>query len=734
MGFKKTIVQVYSGNEPFTFDDFIKGTLRLFNYAIDNNVDVKINIAGSEFEQYMIVKNYTYTLLSAKPKIYYTEVDKVSLVNDLDIFLKNSEPHFFVTSNVCLNRSDIYHMSFVGFDSIVRYKDELYAAAQQKVLDNLLYRPNSDNLLYGYSIIFINRENFKFKATLQNIVSIASQIRRTVNLNKDFMVFSNSIQLRKILSRYIEMNSAAIQKIDESEIDIGAVESIPNIRETIIDFILLMKSKKIYRFTDHTIESSHTIKYGNNHTNNIYETALHINNIIGNLEIVTIPLYYRISTIIGCAKPTSPRLLNAEIRYTIDTSGNPISQYYISQPGVILDGSGNFISELNNPSGIALDSSGNLFIADTGNNRICMLDLQGIFTVYAGSVNGTPGYRNSGALDSLFNSPTAIAIDKVGNIYVADTGNNAIRLIEKHYSYDNLGNIITTNNFIVNTLVGDGTTIVESGTGSANKLNAPRGVAIDSEGILYISDTGNNRICKIIEGGLLITLAGSTTLNSNLTYLSGYVNGHGKYASFNSPTGIAVDLNRNIFVADTGNNVIRRVTQSGFVSTVAGSGQPFFKEGKREQASFKRPQGIAIDLQNVLYISDTGNNLIRRITTDGDVLPVVGSPDQKPGSVDGYGAIDPTRALVPFNKRGTFNGQIAIAVDPSKKLYIADTQNNTIRRIDPTFSDPVKIKPVAMQTLKISNNPGVGLTLGPTLTADAPLPNSIVYGHRKGFR
>jgi len=735
MGFKKIIVQVYSGNEPFSYDDFIKGTLRLFNYAIDHNIDVKINVTGSEFEQYIYVQNYTFNLANVSPKIYYNEVDQLSLVKDLDNFLASSDTHFYLTSNVCLNRSDIYHMSFIGFDSIVRYKDSLYAAAQKKVLDNLLYRSNSDNLLYGYSIIFINREDIKFNTTSRNIASIATQIRRTMNLNKDIMVFSNSIQLRKIIKEYIEMNSTVIQRIDDSLIDISVVESIPSIEDTMVDFILLMKSKKIYRFTDHTMNNGHNVRYGFNETlpKNIYETALDINTIIGNLEIVTVPLYYTVSTIIGCPKPTPPALLKGQQVIKLDASGNPVSQYYTAQPGVTLDTSGNFVSQLNNPSGLVLDLSGNIFVADTGNNRICMVDLSGNFTVYAGSLNGTSGYQDSGALNALFNSPTAIAIDKTGNIYVADTGNNTIRIIEKNFEYDNLGKIVKSNNLIVNTLVGSaGSTLQASGQGSQFKLSAPRGIAVDSKGV-YISDTGNNRICKLTGGGTVITLAGSTTLGGSLEYLSGYINGNGQYASFNSPTGLTVDMYGNIFVSDTGNNVIRRITQTGFVSTVAGSGQPFFKEGKREQASFKAPVGIAVDSQNVLYVNDTGNNLIRRITTDGDVLPVVGSPDQKSGLIDGYGAMDPTRALVSFNKRATFNGPVAIAIDPSKKLYIADKLNNTIRRIDPTFSTPVKIQPVAMQSLKLSSSPGVGLTLGPTLSAQGS-PNSIIYGHRKGGR
>jgi len=684
MVFKKIIVQKFSGKEPFGFDDFIRGTLFLLKYAIHRDIDVKINIAGSEFEEFMLVKNFVCELPA---KIYYAEIDKTAIIKDLDDFMSSPDPLFVVTSNVALERSEISNLSFVKFDSLVRYKDELFAAAQQKASENLIYRANPDNLLYGYNIIYIIKEHYKFKLNRRNLISLAEQIRKSVDLNKDTMIFSNNIQFRKILKQYVEMNyiGGAIQTIDESDIDIGVEESLPSVREKIIDFLLLMKSRKIFHFTSN---------YSNSKDLRYQETALDMNTFLGNLEIQTIPLYYQTYTIVGCSKPTHPARLTP------------------NQPGVELDSSGNYISVLANPSGIALDLSGNIFISDTSNNRICKLDTSGIFTTYAGSLDGSGGYVDDISFRALFNGPTAIALDRSGKLYVADTGNNLIRVIDK-------------NTMVVGTLVGNNSEFV---------LNAPRGVAVDSKGYVYFSDTGNHRICKVVGGGNpVITLAGSTTLGSNVNYLSGYLNGPGKYASFHLPTGLAVDLIGNIYVADTGNNVIRRVTQDGNVSTVAGSGQPGFKEGKREKASFNIPVGIAIDLQGILYISDTGNNVIRRIITDGDVIPVVGSPDQKYGSIDGYGAIDPMRALVPFNKRATFYSPSAIAINPARRLFIADTYNNTVRRVDPTFSNPTAIKPIATQTLKIINSPGVGLSLGPTLSASADF-TPMTIGHRKGFR
>jgi streptogramin lyase len=214
----------------------------------------------------------------------------------------------------------------------------------------------------------------------------------------------------------------------------------------------------------------------------------------------------------------------------------------------------------------------------------------------------------------------------------------------------------------------------------------------------------------------------------------GFDDGEGTNASFNYPTGLCVDLKGNVFVTDTNNHSIRRITPSGKVTTIAGNGQPFFKEGRRTQSGFNMPTGICVDLFNVLYVTDTGNNMIRRITNEGNVIPVVGSPQQKPGAIDGYGAIDPKRALVSFSARATFNGPAAICVGPDRLLYVADALNNRLRKIVPTFSRPTDIKPVAMQALRITHAPGVAYTLGPTLSAPCPPPNTIIYGHQRGKR
>ena len=708
MVFRKAIIQVYSGNEPFGFDDFVKGTLRLLNYAIDHNIDLKINIAGSEFEPYMIVNNYPYDKVYNKPKLYYMNADQQTLIHNLDEFVASEEPIFVLTSNVSFDRNDIYNLSYVGFDTLVRFKETLYVAAEQKVKANLLFRANPDNLLYGYSIIYVHRDEFRYLVTTRELSSLAIQIRRSLDMNKDIMVFSNSIQFRTILSQYIEMNSAAVQKVDDSNIDIGPVESIPNIEDLMIDYIILLKAKKIYRFSDFTQKTGHNIRFIDAYNlqnqglltkpfTNVYDTALSINNIVGNLDMTLIPLYYQTNSIVGY-RPVG-----------VDSSGTSI---------------------LNTPSGVAMDTSGNIYLSDTLNHCIRRLDTSGNLTIYAGT--GVAGYVNGSYSTAQFNRPTALAIDVEGNMYVADTNNNAIRILPRAFRRDASNNVVVSTNGIVGTLVGNGPGITSSSIGTGVQLNGPRGVAVDSTGCIYISDTGNHRICKVASGGNLVTLAGSASFDGPLIYSYGFINGQGTEASFNSPTSLCVDMKGNIFVTDTNNNAIRRVTPSGKVTTVAGSGQQSYKEGRRQQASFNKPVGIAVDLYNVLYVTDTGNNVIRRITNEGNVIPVVGSPLQKTGVVDGYGSIDPSRALVPFEKRATFNSPLAICVGPSRVLYVADSLNNRIRKITPTFSTPTDIKPIAMQSLRVTHAPGVAYTLGPTLSAPDPPPNTIIYGHRRG--
>ena len=198
-----------------------------------------------------------------------------------------------------------------------------------------------------------------------------------------------------------------------------------------------------------------------------------------------------------------------------------------------------------------------------------------------------------------------------------------------------------------------------AGDGSAAILNSPTGVAVDSDGNMYVADATNNRIRKITPDGVITTLAGSGAAT--------FVNGNGTAATFNHPTGIAIDKQGNLFVADSLNNAIRKITQGGDVTTYAGTGQPGYTEGPGSTAQFKGPAGIAVDTAGNVYVADAGNERIRKITTDSLVMLLAG---------------DGNAAYIDLPGRfAEFNTPMGVTVDKNNIVYVADKGNNVIRSI-----------------------------------------------------
>jgi hypothetical protein len=252
------------------------------------------------------------------------------------------------------------------------------------------------------------------------------------------------------------------------------------------------------------------------------------------------------------------------------------------------------LASFNKPFGVAVDASGNVYVADAGNNVIRSITPAGLVSTFAGT--GVSGASN--VPDSVsFNSPLSVAVDATGNVYVADYGNDLIRKI--------------TPAGITTTLAGSGSAGSDDGTGTAATFDLPESIAIDAAGNLYVADNGNNLIRKITPAGVVTTFAGSGT--------AGSANGTGTAASFNSPFGIAVDAAGNVYVADSGNNLIRKITPAGAVSTLAGSGSKGTLNATGASASFNTPSGIAVDTQGNVYVADENNNLIRQITPAGVV-------------------------------------------------------------------------------------------------------------------
>jgi sugar lactone lactonase YvrE len=294
--------------------------------------------------------------------------------------------------------------------------------------------------------------------------------------------------------------------------------------------------------------------------------------------------------------------INGCIRKVTASTGNITTVAGIGGSGGFSgDGGAATSAELESPQGVAVDSSGNLYIADTGNQRIRKVTAStGIISTIAGT--GTSGYSGDGGVptNAKFHTPIGIAVDSTGNIYIADTNNNRVRWIQKSTGY-------------IYTLAGTGTTGYSGNGGSAAAalLSIPNGVAVDGSGNLFIADTGNGSIRKVILSTNII----STVAGQGLGGFSGD-GGLATSAKMSSPEAVAVDSNGNLYIADTGNYRIRKVTKSTLlITTVAGNGTSGYSGdgGLATSAEMNMPQGIAVDSTFHFYLADTYNERIREV-------------------------------------------------------------------------------------------------------------------------
>jgi len=270
--------------------------------------------------------------------------------------------------------------------------------------------------------------------------------------------------------------------------------------------------------------------------------------------------------------------------YVADTFNNRIRK--ITPEGVVSTFP-DTTARFNEPRAVAVDSDGNLYVADYNNNRIRKITSAGVVSTLAGS--GTYGHHDATGTEAQFNQPIDVAVDSSGNVYVADTSN--IRKI--------------TPEGVVSTFAGDGRSGYKDATGTSAQFSIPTGVAVDSSGNVYVGDSYNQRIRKITPAGVVTTLAGSGT--------DGHHDAAGTEAQFNYPEGVAVDSSGNVYVADTGNHRIRKITSAGKVTTLAGSGTAGFADGAAATAQFNEPTGVAVDSSGNLYVADFWNNRIRKI-------------------------------------------------------------------------------------------------------------------------
>jgi uncharacterized protein (TIGR03437 family) len=307
--------------------------------------------------------------------------------------------------------------------------------------------------------------------------------------------------------------------------------------------------------------------------------------------------------------------------------------------------------QLNFPTDVAVDSSGNVFIADYGNYLIREVTTDGILHTYAG--NKTAAFSGDGGdpTAAALNQPFGVAVDSSGNVYISEFGDSRIRKIS--------GGKIST-------IAGNGT-FGFGGDGSAAtsaQLNVPHGLCVDSGGNVYVADFGNNRIRKIA-GSNISTAAG----NGLLSYSGD--GGSAMQAQMSQPTSVAVDAAGNIYVADTLNHAVRQITAKGVISTFAGTGAPGFTgDGSAaNKAQLNAPQGVAVDAAGNVYIADTGNYRVRVVGTNGNISTFAGNGSPGYGGDGG----SPTSA--------TFYLPTAVTTDKSGAVYIADYQAGVVRKV-----------------------------------------------------
>jgi uncharacterized protein (TIGR03437 family) len=401
---------------------------------------------------------------------------------------------------------------------------------------------------------------------------------------------------------------------------------------------------------------------------------------------------YSIATLAGGAPPTTPATatitsVGPTAKLTTDASGNVYFSagncVYKLTPGGTLtlvagnsragysgDGGLATAAQLNSPQGLAFDKSGDLYVADSLNNRVRVISTSGIITTFAGNgAVGSPRFLgdNGPATSANLHFPGGLAFDSTGNLYIADTGDNSIRYVD-------ISNIM-------HTIAGDGYPGYEGDTASpynyGSELRQPEDVAVDKNGNIYIADTGNGAV-REISGGVINFIAGDCVATSGCTI--GYAGDSGLAidAELIEPYAVAVDAAGNVYIAERNDGRIRQVAAgpnylNNYIFTIIGNGNPGFSGdgGPALLAQLSSPTGVALDSAGNVYIADSQNFRIRKVPSPGkgDISTVAGN-----GLFAYSGDGGPAT-------RAELDAPQAVATDAGGNVYIADTANNVVRKV-----------------------------------------------------
>ena len=355
---------------------------------------------------------------------------------------------------------------------------------------------------------------------------------------------------------------------------------------------------------------------------------------------------------------------NDNIIQKVDTSGNITVVAGVSKPcyaGRCGDGGLATKARLNAPQGVLLDGKGNIYIADTGDNRVRVVKPNGNIYPFAGNFatscsGGTQSCGDGGlAVKASLSAPEGLALDNKGNVYIADSGDNRVR-------------VVSLKTHIINAFAGTGTscfpswnTCGDGGSALSANLGNPQGLSMDKSLNLYIADTRDQRIRIVSATGTINTFAG--------TGHHGFAGDTGQAvdAELSNPNGVYVGSAGNVFISDTGNQRVREVAPSGVINTILGGGNGG-DGGAPTAAQFANPNGVAVDSADNYFIADTTNNTVREVS-GGTITNIAGN------GLSGYsGDGGPATSA-------ELNGPIGVALDSSSNVYIADTSNHVVREV-----------------------------------------------------
>ena len=337
-------------------------------------------------------------------------------------------------------------------------------------------------------------------------------------------------------------------------------------------------------------------------------------------------------------------------------------------------------SQLNQPYGVALDASGNVYIADSENNVIERVAPSGTLSIIAG--NGTAGPPTAGpapATGSNLNGPSGVAVDSVGNVYIADAANHVIEKV--------------TPSGTLSVIAGTGEQgSPTAGPATSSSFDYPTGVAVDASNNLYVADLFNNVVEKITPSGTLSIFAGTGTSGVPTA-------GKATSSQLSYPQGVAVDSTGNLYIADTGNNVVEKVTSSGTLSIIAGNGtRGHPTAGPATSSNLNGPSGVAVDFAGNVVIADRDNNVVEKVTPSGTLSVIAGTGE--PGS--------PTAGPATSS---SFNYPTGVAVDASGNVYIADENNYLIEKV-------ALVTPTTPAIANLPRSGTVGASFTPTVSTN----------------